>query len=471
MVQEKMEEKRFCPKCGSKLGNNIEFCPSCGFKVAKEEHMTPSRQAYQQKTKTQATQQTYHSQPMKKKTKVLITIGVAFLAAFTIFYSWGSSHYSKENQINRIKTDLIDTKSGLAKDVIADNSSMQVTDEALKPTQTYFAEHHSDANQLINNLKQDRPYYKIYLVQSGHHLLFFPKYVLKVPTISTAVVTNHASSTVSVNNKNVGSVKEGNFNSENQDNKYGIKLNRLFVGTYHVKVKSNISGKNLSTTSNYDLWSNGAIDMSIRTENFTVKSIPGATLYLNGKDVGTLNKKGKISFKDYPVTDKLKIYVEAKVGKDNLKSQEINYGDIQYDNANDSHKTIEPEWDGLISKEDAQRILEDNFRNPDEDAFLNGAENKSYQELRKMDKGYDEDENITSYDMSCSVVSISPAPNKSSSVVYKITFTFESDDTERKQVLLYKGASFSLSDSDEEDEASQKIKSIGNGKIVSDKKY
>lgn len=253
MVQEKMEEKRFCPKCGSKLGNNIEFCPSCGFKVAKEEHMTPSRQAYQQKTKTQATQQTYHSQPMKKKTKVLITIGVAFLAAFTIFYSWGSSHYSKENQINRIKADLIDTKSGLAKDVIADNSSMQVTDEALKPTQTYFAEHHSDANQLINNLKQDRPYYKIYLVQSGHHLLFFPKYVLKVPTISTAVVTNHASSTVSVNNKNVGSVKEGNFNSENQDNKYGIKLNRLFVGTYHVKVKSNISGKNLSTTSNYDL--------------------------------------------------------------------------------------------------------------------------------------------------------------------------------------------------------------------------
>jgi len=269
----------------------------------------------------------------------------------------------------------------------------------------------------------------------------------------------------------VNHVKRGSFDSEKQDNKYGVKLKCLFVGTYHIKVKSNISGRNLSTTSNYDLWSSGTVDMGIRTENFTVKSTPGAILYLNDQKAGTLNKKGQLTFKDYPVTDKLKIYVKAKVGNNTIKSQEMNYGDVQYDDANDSHKTIEPKWDGLIAKEDAQEILEDNFKDPDEDAFVNGAENKSYQELRKMDKGYDEDDDIDSYDMSCSVISVSPAPNKSSNIVYKITFTFEVGDTERKQVLLYKGASFRSSGSDNEDNESQKIKSIGTGKIVSDKKY
>ncbi|MBI0121386.1 zinc-ribbon domain-containing protein [Lactobacillus sp. M0398] len=465
-----MSEKRFCPNCGTKLENNVEFCPNCGFKLAIK-HASPSRQAYQQTVKKQGStkgRQAYHAQPMKKKTKVLLTLGVAFLAVFTLFYAWGSNHYSKENQINRIKSDLIDTKTGLAKDVVADDSAMQVTDAALKPTQTYFAEHHKAANELINYLKEDASFNRIHLVQSGRHLLLFPRYVLRVPTIYATVATNHSSSSVTINGKYIGHVKRGSFDSEKQDNKYGVKLKRLFVGTYHIKVKSNISGRNLSTTSNYDLWSSGTVDMGIRTESFTVKSTPGAILYLNDQKAGTLNKKGQLTFKDYPVTDKLKIYVKAKVGNNTIKSQEMNYGDVQYDDANDSHKTIEPKWDGLIAKEDAQQILEDNFKDPDEDAFVNGAENKSYQELRKMDKGYDEDDDIDSYDMSCSVISVSPAPNKSSNIVYKITFTFEVGDTERKQVLLYKGASFRSSGSDNE---SQKIKSIGTGKIVSDKKY
>ena len=466
-----MSEKRFCPKCGTKLESNVEFCPNCGFKLAKKEHASPSRQVYQQSVKKQGSsqgRQAYHAQPMKKKTKVLLTLGVAFLAVFTIFYAWGSNHYSKENQINRIKSDLIDTKTGLAKDVVADDSAMQITDAALKPTQTYFAEHHKAANELINYLKEDASFNRIHLVQSGHHMLLFPRYVLRVPTIYATVATNHSSSSVTVNGKYIGHVKRGNFDSEKPDNKYGVRLKHLFVGTYHIKVKSNISGRNLSTTSNYDLWSSGTVDIRIRTESFTVKSTPGAILYLNDQKAGILNKKGQLTFKDYPVTDKLKIYVKAKVGNNTIKSQEMNYGDVQYDDANDSHKTIEPKWDGLIAKEDAQEILEDNFKDPDEDAFVNGAENKSYQELRKMDKGYDEDDDIDSYDMSCSVISVNPAPNKSSNVVYKITFTFEVGDTERKQVLLYKGASFRSYGSDNE---SQKIKSIGTGKIVSDKRY
>ena len=71
--------------------------------------------------------------------------------------------------------------------------------------------------------------------------------------------------------------------------------------------------------------------------------------------------------------------------------------------------------------------------------------------------------------MECSVVSITPAPNNCSSVTYKITYTFEHDDFEHKQVMLYTGGLFKQTGDD--DDSSQKIKSIGNGKIISDKKY
>ena len=71
--------------------------------------------------------------------------------------------------------------------------------------------------------------------------------------------------------------------------------------------------------------------------------------------------------------------------------------------------------------------------------------------------------------MDCSIVSISPAPDNSSNVVYKITYTFEHDDYEHKQVMLYSGCVFHQNGDD--DDASQKIRSIGNGKIISDKKY
>lgn len=73
--------------------------------------------------------------------------------------------------------------------------------------------------------------------------------------------------------------------------------------------------------------------------------------------------------------------------------------------------------------------------------------------------------------MECSIVSITPAPNNCSNVIYKITYTFEHEGYEHKQVLLYSGGIFRQDSEEDEDSGSQLIKSIGNGKIISDKKY
>lgn len=474
-----MNEKRFCPNCGTQVKPDADFCPNCGTRISQPNSTPPKRQEYKAAIKAQPQRQVNNAQasrqPMKKKTKILIGIGIMFLAAFIVFYAWGTNHYTRANQIDRIRADLVDTKADFAKDVVADNSTMQVTDSSLKPMQTYFSEHQGAADKLMNKVNNEESLFGIRLVQSGHHLLFFPKYVLRVPTYRPAVATNHADSEVSLEGKPIGKVVHGDFNSQME---YGKELPRLFMGTYHVKVKSNISGRTLSVSSTNDIGSNDTIDLAIRTESFTVKSIPGAKLFLNDKEAGILDKNGKLSFKNYPVTDKLRMYVEAKIDKKTIRSESINYGDLTYDSS-DNHKTYEPTWKGLIDKETAENILEENFKNPDEDYFVNGAENKSYQELRSMVKGFDNDDDIEDYEMECQVVSITPASNSSSNVVYKITYTFTHEDYERKQVMLYKGASFHSSGNEDQDDdddydsdnGNQKIRSIGSGKIISDKKY
>ncbi|MEB3363974.1 hypothetical protein SDC49_10290 [Lactobacillus sp. R2/2] len=208
--------------------------------------------------------------------------------------------------------------------------------------------------------------------------------------------------------------------------------------------------------------------MNIKTVNFTIKSIPAAAVYINDKNVGNLDKKGNKVFKDYPVTDDMKIYVVTKVDGKTIKSETVDYDEMGFEDDDDSSSNvIKPEWPGLISKDDAEDILENDFNSPEEDDFIGGAENKGYQELHSQNSGFNNDDDINDYNMECSVVSITPAPNNCSSVTYKITYTFEHDDFEHKQVMLYTGGLFKQTG--DSDDGSQKIKSIGNGKIISDK--
>ena len=464
-----MNDKKFCPNCGKEVKSNAEFCPNCGQKLPQTLH---SRKEYRSQQKNNAAQPVVNQsqaaaksvhQPMKKRNKVLLICLGVLVVAFVAFYAWGSNHYQRNNQINQIAASLKNPHSDLAQFVVSENPNAHVTTAALKPTQEYYAEHYVEADKMADAFKYGNEYENVSLVQSGRYLLLFPKYCLQLKTYTPQIRTNHANSTIYVNNKKFGGV-------DGSGEDYYKKIAPLFPGKYHIEVKSIASGHQLSADKSTTIFSNKEINMNIKTVNFMIKSIPSATIYINDKKVGNLDKRGTKVFKDYPVTDDMKIYVVTKVDGKSIKSETVDYDEMGFEDDDDSSSNvIKPEWPGLISKDDAEELLENDFTSPDEDDFVGGAENKGYQELHSQNSGFDKDDDINEYNMECSVVSITPAPNNCSSVTYKITYSFEHDDFEHKQVMLYTGGLFK--ETGDSDDSSQKIKSIGNGKIISDKKY
>ena len=129
------------------------------------------------------------------------------------------------------------------------------------------------------------------LVQSGHYLLFFPKYMLKFHTYTPMVNTNHPNSTLSLNHKKVGSLTENS-------NSYSKKIGPVLPGQYHLLVNSKVSGRNLSVASTVNVWSNNDINMNIATKTFTVASVPNGKVYINDKFAGQLDKKGELRFRN-----------------------------------------------------------------------------------------------------------------------------------------------------------------------------
>ena len=465
-----MSNSKFCPNCGQPIKKlDAEFCPNCGHqlsqtKLSRKEFQSQQANSLAQPVvnQQQVTANSVH-RPMKKRNKILLICLGVLMIAFAAFYAWGSNHYQKNNQISQIAASLKNPHANLAQYVVSENPNARVTTAALKPTQEYYAEHYVEADKMAEAFKYGDQYENVSLVQNGRYLLLFPKYCLQLKTYSPQIRTNHANSTIYINNKKFGGV-------DGSGEDYYKKITPLFPGKYHIAVKSIASGHQLTADKSTSIFSNKEIDMNIKTVNFTIKSIPSADVYINDKNVGNLDKRGNKVFKDYPITDDMKIYVVTKVAGKALKSKTVDYDKMGFEDDDDSSSNvIKPEWPGLISKDDAEDILENDFNSPDEDDFIGGAENKGYQELHSQNSGFNKDDDINDYNMECSVVSITPAPNNCSNVTYKITYTFEHDDFEHKQVLLYTGGLFKQT-GDSED-SSQKIKSIGNGKIISDKKY
>ena len=466
-----MNERKFCPNCGAKIKADATFCPSCGTKLtkqeqSKQEYRTKSLQASAPKTVPvkQQVQVRQRRAPMKKRNKIILISLLVIVALGGAFYSWGSNHFQRNNQVAQLTAYLKNPQQNLADYVMGDDPDMHVTAAALKPTQKYYAEHSNEADKIADALKYSDNYNNVKLVESGHYLLIFPKYKLQFKTFAPHIETNHANSTIFVNGKKIGGV-------DGSGEDYYKKVTPLFPGKYHIAVKSIASGHKLAANKNVDIFSNQAINMDIKTVNFMIKSIPKATVYINDEQVGVLNNNGTKTFNDYPVINAMKIYVETKVDGKMIRSETINYDDLGFADDDDSEdNVVKPSWKGLIDKKEAEQILADNFNSPDEDNFIGGAENKSYQDLHTQSSNFADDDDIIDTSMECSVVSIMPAPNNSSSVTYKITYTFEHEDFEHKQVLLYTGGLFHRV-GDEDDDDAQKIRSIGNGKVISDKKY
>lgn len=251
---------------------------------------------------------------MKKHKKIwlwgiiIILIGAAWLG--------GNFYYTKERQINRIVANLQEPKNGMAQYVTASTPDMEVTDKSLKPLQNYFKEHHSAAKRLAHNLRHNRDHGEIKLIEDGRYFLLFPKYKLWIQVYRPQVKTNHAGSTLTVNQKDYGEMEGDNQN-------YYQDLGLVFPGRYHILVKSKVNGRKLDADSIVNIWSNKTIDMKIKTATFQVRSVPGSTIYVNDRKVGKLNDHGSYTFKNYPIAKRMEIYIKSKADGKTIKSEKV----------------------------------------------------------------------------------------------------------------------------------------------------
>lgn len=460
-----MSEKiTFCPNCGAPLKGNVAFCPNCGWKLKKAASVKPAapNPAPVQTTKTPR-------QPMSKKKKTILTIVGVVLASLVGFYIWGHNYYSTTNQVNRITTKLANPNQDLSPYVTCDDDSVKITKESVKPLQEYYQDHRLAVIGLNTSLRTGIGNSHMSLVKKGNYWLIFPKYQLLVKTYRPQVTTNHENSTVKVNGKNVGSLADA-------EGSYTKKLGPMLPGKYQVTVNTKVAGRNLTANTAANVWSDKTIDMDIATQTFSVKSVPNGVVYINDKKVGTLNSKGKITFNSYPITKNMDLYVAFNNNGKTIKSETVadlgtafeDAADEDYDDDDTVTETddgyqVEPEWKGVISDDDAKALLDSAFSDPDADDFVDGADNKDYTEIKTMNHGWDHDDKIDDYDTDVSIESIYPASDTSCSVVFKVTYTFDHDDDTRTQVVEFTGGIIQTSGDN------PKIKTIGNGKKISDK--
>lgn len=461
----------FCPNCGHPIKLDATFCNNCGYNlITKELPKTKTKAA----PKKQPTVQKVH-QPMKLRTKILLSVLGVILVAFIGFYAWGSSYYSKDNQIDRITNGLRNTKTDISQYIIADTSTMKVNDNTVKPLQQYYQDHQTTVTSMAQKLKDgESANDHISLIQNGRYWLLFPKYQLQVQTFQPQVETNHGDSVITMNGKNVGKLT-------GSDNKFGKKLGLIFPGKYHFTVKSQVEGRTLSATSTTNIWANKTLSMDIKTQTFKVKSVPKGEVYINDKKVGTLDKDGEITFKSYPITRNMELYVlyngiKSEIVNDMASSfgdftDESDEDDYYSDDASDQESddvtqengtyVVQPKWKGLISKDDAKSLLDDNYHDPDDDSFVNGSANKWYGQIKQQNDRWDKDDSMDSYDTDVTIESIYPDKGNQSKVNYRVNYTFEYDDHTKKQVVEYTGGTLKKDGDD------YLINTIGDGKLIS----
>lgn len=420
-----------------------------------------------------------------KRHKKLWATGI-IIVLIGILYVVGNFYYTKDRQIDRIVTNLRNPKAEMAKYVTASTPDMNVTDSSLKPLQSYFKTHKKAADRLAYNLRHNHDSGEIQLEESGRYFLLFPKYTLRVQVYRPQIRTNHSGSTLLINHKNFGQMEGGNQN-------YYQDLGMVFPGRYHISVKSTVNGRKLDADSIVNIWSDKTVDMNIKTATFQVRSVPNGIIYVNDRKAAKLNKYGNYTFKDYPITKRMEIYIQGTADGKKIKSETVTdlsrsisseFSDSE-DDVTDYDSTgapyqgnsekdvyqdeegdyiVNPIWPGLIKAGDAARMLYNNFKEPNVEAFENGKDNADYKKIDKQIKAWKKKKNLKKYSVKVRVISVLPSARNYSNVNYEVTFIRKfKDKSKKKEKLSYQNAIF------HEVDGQQEIQTLGKCKLIKTK--
>lgn len=484
--------KEFCPNCGKEVKKGTTFCPYCGAKLSKVDQPTANQQANIAASNPQsATPPSTHmtrkpvsqqKPPMDNRKKILIAVIAAVVVILGGLFAFGQNYYSMPNQVGRIADDIRNQDNNkLASVVMTDDPKIKITPSSVKPLSNYYTDNYDSLDNLKNTLAQGGSTNGIHLAKDGSYFLIFPKYKLNVESYKASITTNHANSRVYVDGKFVKTA------ADNGDGSYTAKIGPYIGGKYNVQVKSKTSsGHELASDANISLWQQDRdYNYNIKTANLAILGPNGGQVYIGSRNVGKI-AKGALDIKDFQYNDESSAYVVYKVNGNKFTSKEANIsqavedsksnsdGDSDSDDPLNKAKNatndfdsamvnIYPEFKGAPSKGTLESLLNDCFKSPSSDDFIDGSDNKYYKSFDKLADDFNNSDKIESWDIQPDVVGAYPIGGGVFEADVKIDYKFEHESDTHIQVAHYPHVTF------KEDDGTFKILSVGEGKIIYDK--
>lgn len=447
--------KKICPNCGREVDPEAEYCPFCHFNLVNNDKtmvtvdvglLGRKRKSHfiKKKPKKAATKfapksklkKTPKANPVppahaskiqpKKKMHLWSGIGALIVLVIAVLIMGSTSFYSRKSQLNRIEDSI---RNGKVDHLVAADKQ-KITPQKLKPLSDYYRKNPRAYKKLKKNLlgKNDG---SIRVIQAGHYLSIFPRYVVQLPTYQLTVKNPYQHTAVMVNDQHF---------------KNGAKV---LPGRYRIKAENIYLGQTTKSEKTIDLWSDKASQVKLNVGTFKIKSVANGKVYLNNKLVTQLDNRGQKTFDDVPLTHDFSLYVAKKKNGKLIKSRKIT-------NAASKIKAKQNIVFNLpIGNSSVQSLLERNFNKPKATDFVGGKKNSSFTQIKKIVGAFKKSPNLTSYQAKAR------QDNKNlSSLRYHVIFEckFNMGGTS-KQVIRFHNASVKKT------HAGMKIVSIGIGKL------
>jgi len=326
-------------------------------------------------------------QKMSQGKKIAITTGVVVIAIGIALVTWGTKYYAKAATAQRtLKVLKSESAAQYAKNFVWSDTKKKIDQDALSPFINNMAsakwsnQREKDIyNLMLSGQNDDGFIFK----RTGNAFLVFPKYQLTVKPVDFNVSTNNKGMTLKMNGTTIG---------KSNSNRYSKAFKHQVSGLYQFNATGKISGQDVATSDERKIDSSTDVNLAIEMISFDVNSnLSSGDLYIGETKVGTL-KDGLLSVKNMPVSKGAKAYVQANFGDQTVRTSKTSKTSLKdlYDG-----ESINLNADDLLTEDDANSTISSMYdalgsyasqeEDPDNLAmFKNGANNKAYQDYKKM---------------------------------------------------------------------------------------
>lgn len=363
----------------------------------------------------------------KKHFNIWPIVSAVAILLVAVLVMGSTSFYSRKQQVNRIETAIKNDK--VSHLVAADKQ--KITAKKLKPLSDYYKKNPKAYKKLKKDLmgKNDGP---IRLIQDGHYLGLFPRYVVQLPTYKLQVKNDYQHTAVTVNGEHFDQAAQ------------------VLPGRYKIKAETSYLGQTAKDEKTVDVWSDQESKVKLNVGSFKVKSAPNAKDYLNNKLAAQLDGKGEKTFTDMPLTKDFSLYVAKNSNGKLVKSKMIANATAIVRKHN--NHVFDLTWGSSSVK----ALLEKNFNKLNAKDFINGKKNPNYAQLKKIVRTWKKTPSLTSYK-----VKVKQHNKNLKSLNYSVTFDFKFNmGGTSRQVMKFTNASIKKS------QAGLKIDSIGSGRLL-----